>query len=197
MVSNVKKVVITVVAILVVVSLVFLIGMLSINIPGPLAESFEKDFGEWTANSDVPPDPNNPNSTVQWHIRRSSSVALGNYSAEFFIDGTQDDGTIWLERKIKLKPSTQVRFTLSFWFYSEEESFNTLAAIVAYAGIARPVEEENFTVVAVANEVAGWKNYAFNPTVNTDSRGEAYVALGISVRWETPMTYYIDEIVID
>lgn len=199
MVSNVKKVIIASLVILAVVAAVFLISMLSINIPRPLAESFEEDFGEWTASSDVPLDPNNPGSSVQWHVQRSSSVSNfgGNYSAEFFIDGRQDDGTIWLERKISLKPNTQVRFTLSFWFYSDQESFNTLAAIVAYAGTAKPVVEEDFTVVGTGNEVAGWKNYAFNPTVSTDSSGEVHVALGISVRWETPMTYYIDEILID
>ena len=174
-----------------------------INIAPPLIEDFEQDlgdtnFGEWSVDSDVPPDPNNPGSAVQWHIRRSSNVSYsGIHSAEFFVDGTQDDGTIWLERKITVPSNAEVRLTLSFYFYSEEESFNTLAVIVAYAGSAKPVAEENFSVVGLANEVAGWKNYVFNPTVNTDSSGEAYVALGISVRWETLMTYYIDDIIID
>jgi|SRR3990170_352056 len=204
MVLKAKKIIIgLVVIILVVVAAVALISMLRIGIPQPLVEEFEPDlgdtnFGDWTANSDVPADPNNPGSSVQWHIRRVSNVSRsGNHSAEFFIDGRQDDGTIWLERKINVLPNAQVRFTLSFFFYSEQESFNTLAAIVAYAGSAEPATEEDFTVIGNANEVAGWKNYVFNPTLNTDSSGEAYVALGISVRWETYMTYYIDDIVID
>ena len=194
-----KKIIIGVtVLILVVVAAVALISMLRMNIAPPLIEDFEHDFGEWTANADVPLDPNNSDSPVQWHIRRSSNVSRsGNYSAEFFIDGRHDDGTIWLERKINVQPNAQIRLTLSFFFYSEEESFNTLAAIVAYAGTAKPTTEEDFSVVGTANEAAGWKNYKFNPTVNTDSSGEAYVALGISVRWETLIVYYIDDVVID
>ena len=48
--------------------------------------------------------------------------------------------------------------------------------------------------MGVANEVAGWKNYAYTADLNTDSNGEAWVAVGISVRWETYMTYYIDDV---
>ena len=203
MVPNAKKIIGVAIIILVIIAAIALISVLRINIAPPLVEDFEQDlgdtnFGEWTANADAPPDPNNPGSSVQWSIRRSSNVSRsGVRSAEFFIDGTQDDGTIWLERKITVPSNAEVRLTLSFYFYSEEESFNTLAAIVAYAGSAKPVAEKDFTVVGTANEVAGWKNYAFNPAITTNSSGEAYVALGISVRWETTMTYYIDEIIID
>ena len=200
MVLRTKKIIIGVtVLILVVVVSVALISMLRMNIAPPLIEDFEHDFGEWTANADVPLDPNNPGSSVQWHIQQSppNISRSGSYSAEFLIDGTQDDGTIWLERKISVLPNAQVQITVSFFFYNQEENFNTLAAIVAYAGTAKPATEEDFSVVGTANEAAGWKNYTFNPIVNTDSSGEAYVALGISVRWETLIVYYIDDVVID
>jgi len=158
----------------------------------------EENFGEWSANKQVPQDPNNPGHLVQWHIRRASNVSRsGAYSAELFIDGKQDDGTIWLERKISVKQNAQIRLSVSFWLYSEQESFNTIAAVVAYAGIAKPAVEEDFAVVGSANEVAGWKNYVCEANVNTDSTAEAWVAVGISVRWETTMTYYIDDVKIE
>jgi len=158
----------------------------------------EENFGEWSANKQVPQDPNNPGHLVQWHIRRASNISRsGAYSAELFIDGKQDDGTIWLERKISVKQNAQVRVSVSFWLYSEQESFNTIAAVVAYAGIAKPAVEEDFAVVGSANEVAGWKNYVYEANVNTDSTSEAWVAVGISVRWETTMTYYIDDVRIE
>ena len=191
------------VMIIFVIAAIAIVFLQNINTPFPLVEEFEQDdgqtdFGSWTPSEDVPPDPDNPGSQVQWHIRRVSNVSRsGSHSAEFLIDGTQDDGTIWLQRKVSLKPDVQARLTVSFWLYSETESFNTIAAVVAYAGAAQPVSEEDFTVIGSANEAAGWKNYQHTADVTTGSNGEAYVALGISVRWETYMTYYIDDIVID
>ncbi|MCW4008221.1 MAG: hypothetical protein NWF09_06000 [Candidatus Bathyarchaeota archaeon] len=158
----------------------------------------DDDFGEWTANSHVPFDPNSPGNTVEWHIRRVSNVShSGMYSVELFIDGKQDDGTIWLERKINVAANAQPRVSVSFWLYSEQESFNTIAAVVAYAGTAKPVVEEDFAVLGAANEAAGWKKYVHTVTLNTDSSGEVWVAVGISVRWETYMTYYIDDVKIE
>lgn len=116
---------------------------------------------------------------------------------ELFIDGKQDDGTIWLERKISVKENAQIRVSVSFWLYSEQESFNTIAAVAAYAGTAKPNVEDDFAIVGFANEAAGWKNYAYTTDLTTDSNGEAWVAVGITVRWETYMTYYIDDVRIE
>jgi hypothetical protein len=158
----------------------------------------EGDLGEWFINGDAPQDPNNPGYTVQWHIRRVSNISRsGVHSMELFIDGKQDDGTIWLERKISVKKDAQIRVSVSFWFYSEQESFNTIAAVVAYAGIGKPKVEDNFVVMGFANEAAGWKNYVYTADLTTDSNDEVWVAVGITVRWETYMTYYIDDVKIE
>jgi hypothetical protein len=42
-----------------------------------------------------------------------------------------------------------------------------------------------------------WKNYAHTATLKTDSNGDAWVAVGITVHWETHMTYYIDDVRIE
>jgi hypothetical protein len=168
-----------------------------------ITEDFEQnigegDFGEWFINGHVPQDPNNPGHTVQWHIRRVSNISRSAmHSMELFIDGKQDDGTIWLERKISVKNNAQIRVSVSFWFYSEQESFNTIAAVAAYAGTAKPKVEDDFAIVGSANEAAGWKNYAYTAKLNTDQNVEAWVAVGITVRWETYMTYYIDDVKIE
>jgi hypothetical protein len=74
----------------------------------------------------------------------------GRFSLEFFIDGWQDDGTIWIETKIETKRRSQVK--VSFWLYSEEQSFNTLAAICTYIGAENPEAEDDFYVLGAANE---------------------------------------------
>ncbi len=161
-----------------------------------MREDFEDGFGDWVIDADVPLDPNNPGHYVEWSITRSTDVASsGRYSLKFFIDGRQDDGTIWIERKIDVQKDTQIRVSISFDFYSDHESLaNTIAVICAYVGLQKPRTEEHFIVIGNANEVEGWKRYSYTASINTGPRGEIWVALGISVRWETHMTYYIDNV---
>ncbi|MFX0108806.1 MAG: hypothetical protein ACFE7R_11000, partial [Candidatus Hodarchaeota archaeon] len=64
------------------------------------------------------------------------------------------------------------------------------------AGVVNPNFEEDFTVLGPANEVVGWKRYSHEVTVSTGANGEVWVAVGITVRWETEMTYHIDDVII-
>ena len=163
-----------------------------------VTEDFEGGFGEWTADVDVPLDPNSPSQPVEWHVMRVSNIShSGQSSAELFIDGRQDDGTVWIERKIAVEKNLPVNVRISFWFYSEQESFNIIASVCAYAGVNNPEAEGDFAVVGPANEVVGWKNYAQTMDFNMASSGEFWVAVGISVRWEAYMTYYIDDVRIE
>lgn len=158
-------------------------------------EGFEESLGEWVVGSDVPLDPNNPEHTVAWNITRSTDVSKsGQYSLKLFIDGRQDDGTIWVERKISLAVGRIVKIKISFKLYSESESFNTIAVVCAYIGLREPLREEDFAVLGPANTVEGWETYAYEEELNTGLNGEVWVAVGISVRWETLMTYYIDDV---
>ena len=78
-----------------------------------MKEDFENGFGEWVTDADVPLDPNNPGHLVEWNITRSNDVARsGRYSLKFFIDGRQDDGTIWIERKIAVQKGAQVQVSI-------------------------------------------------------------------------------------
>lgn len=166
--------------------------------PQTISEGFENGLEEWAADADVPQDPNNPGQPVEWHINRTAKVShSGQYSLELSIDGRQDDGTIWIERKIAVPRNVRINVNISFDFYSERESFNTVAAICAYAGIRNPEAEESFSVIGPANEVAGWKRYSLTASIDTGSSEEIWVALGISVRWETYMTYYVDAVEVE
>jgi len=158
-------------------------------------ESFEQDFGGWIADADVPLDPNNPGQYVPWNVSRVTSIAhSGGVSVELYVDGRQDDGTVWIEKKISVKNDSQIQVKVSFEFYSEQESFNVIASVCAYAGISNPEVEADFTILGQANEVTGWKHYTHETTLQTGSSGEVWVAVGITVRWETEMTYNIDDI---
>lgn len=163
-----------------------------------IEEKFEDGFGEWVADADVPEDPNNPGHFIMWNITRVMGPAhSGEYSLKFFIDGSQDDGTIWIERKIAVKENTQAKVNVSLEFYSESESFNTIADVCTYVGTRNPEVEEDLSVLGSANEVAGWKNYTYTTTLNTGSNGEVWVAVGITVRWEAYMNYFIDDVELE
>jgi len=158
-------------------------------------EGFEEDFGGWKGDADVPPDPNNPGSLVDWNVSRvTSPVKSEQYSVELYIDGRQDDGTVWIEKALSVKRNSQIQVKVSFDFYSESESFNVIAGVVGFAGTSNPEVEADFTVLGQANEVSGWKRYTYTGTLNTGSSGEVWVAVGISVRWETEMTYNLDDV---
>jgi len=158
-------------------------------------EGFEEDFGGWEGDADVPPDPNNPGSPVDWNVSRvTSPVKSGQYSVELYINGRQDDGTVWIEKALSVKRNSQIQVKVYFDVYSESESFNVIAGVVGFAGTSNPEVEADFTVLGQANEVSGWKRYTYTGTLNTGSSGEVWVAVGISVRWETEMTYNLDDV---
>ena len=156
---------------------------------------FEDGLSDWTTDSDVPEDPNRPGQLINWTIDSANNISYsGNKSLLFYIDGLQDDGTIWIKNKFATDPNTIRNFTVSFQFWSETESFNELAVVVGYIGNETAEVEEDFQVIGAANQAEGWKTYSLSSEVHTGSSGDVHVALGISVRWETQMTYFIDNV---
>ena len=159
--------------------------------PITMEEGFEEGISDWIRGADVPEDPNNPGNLVVYNITRSD---LQHYesasSAEFTIDGLQDDGTIWLMRSFSV-PAGASNIELEFQLYSDSESFNTIAVVVAYIGSEQPMTEEDFVVLGPANQVTGWKLYELSVESET---GELLVAYGISVRWEALMIYWVDNV---
>lgn len=193
---NAKNIILIIFAVIIAAGAFITWSFLFYNASQTIKEGFENGFGEWTIDADVPPDPNNPGHFVEWSITRSTDIASsGQYSLKFFIDGRQDDGTIWIERRVAVKKKAKIKVDISFDFYSDHESHaNTRAVICAYAGVRKPRTEEHFTVIGNANEVEGWKRYSYTANIDTGSNEEIWVALGISVIWETHMTYYIDNV---
>lgn len=160
-------------------------------------QGFEENFGGWEEDADVPPDPNKPGFPVEWNVSRvTAPVKSGGYSVELYLDGRQDDGTVWIEKMFSVRNDSQLQVEVSFDFFSESESFNVIAGVVGFAGTSNPEVEEDFTVLGQADEVAGWKRYIHTVTLDTGSNGEVWVAVGITALWETEMTYRVDDVKI-
>ncbi len=159
-------------------------------------QGFEIGWEGWQKGSDVPQDPTT-NRPVEWAIELSTKQFKEGYgSARFFLDGRQDDGTIWLAKFLTVPKGRPLIVTLSFYLWSPERSDTIRAYVVAYAGAIMPVEEAEFTHKEPADKTKGWRRYQFTMPV-APTGGELWVALGISVAWETLLEYFIDEIRVE
>jgi len=162
-----------------------------------VVEDFEEGLDGWTAGSDVPEDPNNPGHPVAWSITLSDEQASnGAHSAEFYLDGRQDDGTIWLARGFEIDREGTYHVNILMDFWSADASFNTLAKVAFYAGTAEPGEEEDFNTSQAANLAADWHTYVFGRNITVGQDGTIWIAFGISAVWETELSYFIDNVVV-
>jgi hypothetical protein len=161
-----------------------------------LRQGFEVGWEGWQKGSDVPQDPTT-HRPVEWSIELSTKQAKEGYgSARFFLDGRQDDGTIWLAKLLTVPKGRPLIVNLSFYLWSPEQSSNIRAYVVAYAGALLPVEEAEFTHKEPADKAKGWRRYQFTMPV-ASTAGELWVALGISVAWETVLEYFIDDVRVE
>jgi hypothetical protein len=106
-----------------------------------LRQGFEVGWEGWQKGSDVPQDPNT-HRPVEWSIELSTKQAKEGYgSARFFLDGRQDDGTIWLAKLLTVPKGRPLIVNLSFYLWSPEQSSNIRAYVVAYAGRSCPLRK--------------------------------------------------------
>ncbi|MFW6152830.1 MAG: hypothetical protein ACOC42_00565 [Halobacteriota archaeon] len=175
-----------------------------------LTEGFEDGLEGWEREADVPDDPNNPGETVAWSIDRSTDqAASGEFSLAYDLDGRQDDGTIWVVTDLEVEPDRRYDARMSAMAWSESESFNTLAYLVMYLGPNRPTDEESFPgpnenstgqgwdiggLREPLNRAEGWERYEFTWRTPRTSTGILYVAIGVTVVWETQIRYFVDDV---
>ncbi|MDD1767655.1 MAG: hypothetical protein LUQ27_03695 [Methanomassiliicoccales archaeon] len=157
-------------------------------------ESFENGLVDWTVGKDLPVDPNTGDP-----IETSASISedrarTGSKSLSLSIDGRQDDGTVWVQLPIAVSTAGTKRAQISFYVFSETESFNVLAQIVAYANVSQPSDEADFEKIGQANPAAGWNKFEMSKDVEVASGQPIYVAIGITVAWETILEYEFDDV---
>ncbi|WP_255198418.1 hypothetical protein [Halorarius litoreus] len=173
-----------------------------------LDESFEGTF-DWETAAHIGPE--EPLSAFEWAIEPSSEEAhTGDRSLRVFTEGDHDDGTAWATHPVDVSGASRVR--VSAWFWSESESFNTLRNAVMRLGATRPDTEEAFPPPETNTTgdadapygglreslhlQEGWREYAFEWSVPADL-AEAFVAVGVSVVWESDSTHYIDDVRVE
>ena len=160
--------------------------------PPGYSESFEKSFGGWTPDHQIDCE---PSCTFNWSIERSTLQAHdGVVSLRGYLDGTNDDGTIWVERPFTVTPNSVISFEVNFYLWSENQSEINQWPVVAYIGLNNPERESDFNIIGNTDEVAGWRQYSYTTSLSTASAGVIWIAFGFGATWEIPRTYFLDSV---
>ncbi len=156
-------------------------------------ESFEHS-GRFTYHGDfdVPKQFQYPG-PKSFYVNASGGEAYAGHRAmEMYLDGTADDGTIWVQTAIPVQPLSSVAVNVSFevFRYFADMAFQPVAAVTLFD----PEMEGDFSILGQP-AAEGWTLQTFGRTVWTGPYDMLYVAVGLTCTWETPGTFYIDQIV--
>jgi hypothetical protein len=151
--------------------------------------SFEDGLAGWTVGRDLPEDPNDPGNPVASTVEASTAQAsVGARSARMELDGSADDGTVWVAQGVEFSGVDTLRVDC----YSEEATFNLLAELAVYTGPMPEggLSEDDFDTGEQTGDHAGWKTYEYP----VEFTGAGVVAVGMNVVWETTVERFFDEV---
>ena len=160
--------------------------------------SFESGLDGFAADGTDLDDP-----PVEWMIGRSQERADdGAWSVRLELDNFNDAGKIWIERAFQVEAGRTYDVEVSYAFATADfGDFNNWTII---AGVT-PAEPETVDDLTFQGETGNgeeedvgyvWleKNHAL--TATADAGGELWLALGVWGTFETPRTYYLDDVEI-
>lgn len=161
-------------------------------------ESFENDFGEWVSDHFIdcehPSPPVGP-CTFTWKIERSTEQAQhGSRALKSFLDGRNDDGTIWMEKTFLAPSNSLVDVTLTFYLWSETVSPVNNWPVHAFIGLFNPETELDFPIIGTTDQIKGWQPYIYKKTILTGADGIFWIAFGFGAVWEVERTYFMDSV---
>jgi hypothetical protein len=151
--------------------------------------SFEDGLTGWTIGRDLPEDPNDPGNPVPSTVEATTAQAsVGARSVRMELDGSADDGTIWVAQGADFGSVDRVRVDC----YSAEATFNLLAELAVYIGPMPEggLSESDFDTNEQTGDHSGWKTYEYP----VEFTGTGVVAVGMNVVWETTVERFFDEV---
>ncbi|QSG10132.1 hypothetical protein [Halapricum desulfuricans] len=153
--------------------------------------SFEYGLERWYVDTDLPDEPGNPGQKVDASVTTADRASDGQQGIEIFIDGSADDGTVWVQQEVDLSEVS----TLKVDGYSEQNSFTTVLQVATYTG---PVPEDGLVETDFNRDHSlwdheGWKTYEYD----VDHDGTGLVAVGFSIIWETGAAGVLDNVQLE
>ncbi|MFH1144899.1 MAG: CARDB domain-containing protein [Candidatus Eisenbacteria bacterium] len=155
-----------------------------------LRESFEWPGGfTWHADFDVPKQFEYPG-PKSFYVNHSCGEAYhGEGAMELYLDGTADDGTIWVETAVAVERYRHVEVTVDFelFRYYPDIAFIPVAAVTLFD----PETEADFRYLD-GEAAAGWSLHSHQAVLYTGPYDVVHIAVGLTCTWETPGTFFLD-----
>ena len=177
-------------------SCVFVIYMLPFAATVAQAETFVSDFAtsldgwqpQWHKESTTGTDGMVTHSTERgFNDGASLKFDMG--------DGFGDDGTLWIEKAFAVPAGVPTPVSVSFQLFNLDQSdFNQFQVKSALSAV-NPEQQADFATIGATDTAAGWVPFEYAQTV-TSAKGEAWVAVGVRVAWETHRDYWIDHVAV-
>jgi hypothetical protein len=153
--------------------------------------SFEDDWATWTVGRHLPDDPN-----VEGDRKVASGIGVtstdasdGTTCLRGFIDGSQDDGTVWVQQPVDLSDHDHLAVD-----YRVTDSFNEILQAAVYVGpsVEGGLSEVDFdrSNSLSGHRGKGWKTFVYD----VDHDGPGVVAVGFNIVWETGASGLLDNV---
>lgn len=123
------------------------------------------------------------------------------------MDNRTDAAKVWIVREFSVAASRDYMVQLSFDFASRDWGDANLFQLLAGASPTAPATGAEVLAVARTNISTGngagsdvgflWSQRLFNRPGRSSADGKLYVLLGVWGVWETPRTYYIDNVWVE
>jgi len=168
-----------------------------------LSESFDAMDRTWSIEGDLA----ETSTESAYDVGLVENTYSGNRHVQYDIDGTGDQGTVWIRSTVDIEPGTAYEGEFSVNGYTPEASYNQLSSLRAYVGPDRPQqtsdfpdERENFNYYNDGGlkvnpwETSGWDQYDQmweTPEYDTD---QLHIAVGFSTNWETQFQHLVDNV---
>jgi hypothetical protein len=161
--------------------------------------SFEDGLDGFVADGTDLDDP-----PVEWSIERSQEEADdGVWSVRLDLENLNDAGKIWIERAFDLEPGVTYDVEVAYAFgtsdFGDINTWTIIAGVdpdspevvddLTFQGSTSTGEDEDVGLV--------WLEKAHAFTATAGANGELWVSLGVWGTFETPRTYYIDDLRIE
>jgi hypothetical protein len=169
-----------------------LISMSTVACGDTFVFDFETSFDGWQQQWHKDSPPPGTDGVVSHSTERGY---LDGASLKFDMgDGHGDDGTLWIEMPFAVSTELLTRVAVEFQLFN---SFKGIPNFEVKATIRpdNPNEQADFKTIGVTDTAEGWVPFAFEETI-INPAGQAWVALGVRVAWETHRDYWIDHVVV-
>jgi hypothetical protein len=166
--------------------------------PVELTFSFDDDLQGWEP---VAIDTLNP--PIEWRVEHTDQEGYeGDGAVELFLNNINDAGKVWIEGAVELVPGINYDVDISYKLGTSDWGDVNLFTIITGVNEVPPRDAEDLFFQGDTGHDQGqdaglvWLDKAYQFDISPLTSGLVYVSIGVWGTFESPRTYYIDEVLI-